>query len=471
MVLQPLTRNSKISIINAEQFLSILKNTKISKLDQFCSLDVKSLFTSVPTAELLDIVKIKLQNDPTLIERTSLSIDTILNLVKFSINSTYFQFKDKFYKQKLGLAMGSSLSPVLAEIFMQYYEEKLLKKFPKSPVLIVRYVDDYFVIYRKRVFSLDKFLECCNSIHPSIQLTIENEKDGQIPFLDLMITRSEGKISTAVYRKPTSTNITLHSDSNHSFSTKFSVACSMFRRAYKYCSDKTSLDLELKNVNNILSKSCYSKQFIQKAHNRIINPLPKKAPEQFWTTIVVPYIPGLSEKFSQSCSNLAKVRVAFKTQQTLRSLLMHVKPKCEPALRNCVYRVPCADCASIYIGQTKRHAPKRLSEHDDSVFKAFDPEKCDTNGYQLAQHAHELGHKFDWAKASAIKFEPHLGKRLVLESIAIQHFKNVISQASHQLDKLWHQFFTTDDIDRLFSKSHLIPDAISTRVRRTQRAR
>jgi hypothetical protein len=283
-----------------------------------------------------------------------------------------------------------------------------------------------------------------------------------------MITRSEGKISTSVYRKPTSTCVTLHFDSNHSFSTKFSIACAMFRRAYNYCSDKNLLDSEIKTINDILLKSCYPIKFIKKAHYRVKFPPPKKAPEQFAATIVIPYVQGKSENISQISSKFARVRVAFSNKNTIRRLLMQVKPKSAPALRNCIYCVPCADCQCIYIGQTKRHVPNRLKEHDDSCYRAFDPSKCDASGYLLAKHAHENGHKFDWANASAIKIERNYFMRLVLEAAAILSHDNVISQPSHQIDKIWIPFFKQEG-PKAFSRKYMIPDCISTRVRRPRR--
>jgi hypothetical protein len=149
---------------------------------------------------------------------------------------------------------------------------------------------------------------------------------------------------------------------------------------------------------------------------------------------------------------------------------MNVKPDCAPAQRNCVYYVPCADCRCVYIGQTKRHAPVRLSEHDDAVSKTFNPQKMNSSGYQLAEYAHQLGHKFDWKNATAIKFEPNLQKRLVIESTAIKSNKNPISQANHQLDKIWMPFVRSA-ADSYFAKVFQISDVISSSVRRTRRAR
>ena len=64
--------------------------------------------------------------------------------------------------------------------------------------------------------SLDVFLEHLNSQSEHIKFTMEVEKDNQIPFLDVLITkRNEGTLGHQVYRKKTHTDRYLHADSHH----------------------------------------------------------------------------------------------------------------------------------------------------------------------------------------------------------------------------------------------------------------
>jgi hypothetical protein len=46
-------------------------------------------------------------------------------------------------------------------------------------------------------------LEEVNKMHKSMEFTIEKEKEGIIPFLDLLISREKGIFEFEVYRKPT----------------------------------------------------------------------------------------------------------------------------------------------------------------------------------------------------------------------------------------------------------------------------
>ena len=77
------------------------------------------------------------------------------------------------------MAMGSLVSPIVANLYMEYFEQKALSTDP-TPRLWWRYVDDTFVI-QKEVNKQD-FLQQVNSVDPAIQFTVENNKeDGACP--------------------------------------------------------------------------------------------------------------------------------------------------------------------------------------------------------------------------------------------------------------------------------------------------
>ncbi|XP_072400412.1 uncharacterized protein [Diabrotica undecimpunctata] len=112
--------------------------------------------------------------------------------------------------------MGSPLSPVIANLFMQDIEERAIRTAEYKPKLWLRYVEDTFIIWTHGVDKLTEFLEYINSIHPKIKFTMELESNQQLPFLDVLIIKKEnGNIGYTVYRKPTHTDRYLHADSHH----------------------------------------------------------------------------------------------------------------------------------------------------------------------------------------------------------------------------------------------------------------
>ncbi len=97
--------------------------------------------------------------------------------------------------------MGKSPSPIVADLFMSDLEHVALLTSPLVPKLFVRYVDDCFMIWPHGKAALDEFVSHINNRHPSIKFTMELEKDGRLPFLDVLVFHQNAGISTTVYRK------------------------------------------------------------------------------------------------------------------------------------------------------------------------------------------------------------------------------------------------------------------------------
>ena len=157
------------------------------------SLDVVSLFTKVPTDETLAVVRDKLAADPLLEERTSIPTDNLKEMLTFCVETTYFGMGSDIYRQEEGLTMGSPLSPVLANIYMEYFEE--------------------------------------------IQSTMEKEQDNKIPFFEVLVTRTEQRFRSSVYRKPTFTGQYLNFKSHHPYTVKKGIVRCLQHRTKTISSD------------------------------------------------------------------------------------------------------------------------------------------------------------------------------------------------------------------------------------------
>ncbi|XP_072030595.1 uncharacterized protein [Amphiura filiformis] len=187
-ILSPLVGKTDRHLNNSEDLVN--KLSKFTLLDSEClvSYDVTALFTSVPVDETLGIIKTLLMNDSTLESRTDLSPQQITELLSTCLKTTYFVYEGNFYIQSEGAAMGSPVSPIIANLFMEAFEEKALSSFSNPPRYWGRYVDDTMVIIQKS--DLDSFTAHLNSIHDAIKFTIEHELNNRIAMLDTLITRA-----------------------------------------------------------------------------------------------------------------------------------------------------------------------------------------------------------------------------------------------------------------------------------------
>ena len=109
-----------------------------------CSFEVSSLFTNVPLDETIQISLDKMYTlpNPPKLPRTVLK-----DLLVFATRRSHFVFDDQYYDQVDGVAMGSPLGPVLANIFMCHFEEKWVMNNSDRPSVWFRYVDDTFYFY------------------------------------------------------------------------------------------------------------------------------------------------------------------------------------------------------------------------------------------------------------------------------------------------------------------------------------
>ncbi|KFD64585.1 hypothetical protein M514_23187 [Trichuris suis] len=393
-IIQPLTGGRSSHVSNRKDFCAALKSIQISKTDFMVSYDVKDLFTSILIPHTLNILQSLLDSDSSLGERTKLSPFQIVKLVSFCVREgNYFRFQGSFFRQNNGAPMGSPLSPVLAELFMEHLKETAFEGTdnPWAPRLFKRYVDDIFAIVKKG--QEEALLEYLNSIFPGqIAFTIEKEVDNKLPFLDVLVHRRGACLRTTVHRKPTHSDRYLHFSSHHPVSVKRGVVTGMVDRAVTIC-DPKFLNSELQHIATALQKNGYPQNFVTSTITRRLH-VPRDRPNDEVSSnqlITIPYYCGLGERL-QRLGRQHGYRVYFKSSPSLRSLVRNDKIRLPFKDRpGVVYEIKCG-CNASYIRETGNTLLDTFNEHYEI--------KCGCNASYIRETGNTLLDRFgDYMKA------------------------------------------------------------------------
>lgn len=131
----------KFRIKNSQQFIRTIRKTRITKGNVLVSYDVVNCFGTIPTALALSII----ERDFHMIEQvTPIPKESFLQMLKLCLEqANYFVFADKFYRQKLGMFMGSSLAPILVERVIEHIVESAIRDLNITPDFWNTYVDDH----------------------------------------------------------------------------------------------------------------------------------------------------------------------------------------------------------------------------------------------------------------------------------------------------------------------------------------
>ena len=231
----------------------------------------------------------------------------------FELNHNY---DGDHYKQIFGCAMGSPISPVLADLVMEDIEETAISTFPYTPKWWFRYVDDSYSCLKKD--QVDEFHKHLNSINPNIQFTLELENNnGQgLPFLDTITSRRGTEIHVDVHKKPTHTDRYLNFSSCHPLYHKRSLVNTLLKRANNIPSTNKGRREETQRVKAVLRDNNYPMCFIRNCERALTQ---QPAEDNFNGFVVLPYVQGVSEK-------IGRILKQQKGQSSLQTTTNHQQP-------------------------------------------------------------------------------------------------------------------------------------------------
>ncbi|MEL6606480.1 MAG: reverse transcriptase domain-containing protein, partial [Cyanobacteria bacterium J06614_10] len=372
-LLSSLTINTH-TLLNSSDFIPqiLSQNAKYFMV----SFDVCSLFTNVPLFETIDLILSKLFSTDDAVFN-GYDKKSFRKLLELSVLDTHFVFDGKLFKQVEGMAMGSPLGPTFANIFMCHLEEQYLSQCPSNfkPVFYKRYVDDTFVLFKDPSHA-NMFLNFINNFHNNIKFTLDSESDGQLSFLDILVSRNFDKFETSVFRKNTFTGLGLNFFSYCSLNFKLNSCRTLLHRAFSVCSTWAKFHDEIRRLTKYFQDNCYPShifpRFIKKFLDQKFQPpvktltVPKKN-----VYISLPYMGNFSyfckSELTSCLSKLypyVKFNFVFKNTLSIGSLFRFKDTLPELMRSNVVYSFTCPKCNfGTYIGCTSRLLKVRIDSH------------------------------------------------------------------------------------------------------------
>ena len=250
-------------IDNATEVLKKLKKVNRTKgARHFDSFDFSTLYTNIPHDLLLDSISqliseayrirgakyLIVQGDGTAYWSNTMSTrdhsiteDQLVKQIKFLVENIYIQVGNKIFRQTIGIPMGTDCAPLLANLFLFYYEYKFMKEKLKQNSQVAkifsntfRYIDDLLTL------NNPTFEQEISNIYPQqLELKRTTETDSRLSYLDLEVNISNRRFTTAVFDKRDGFNFHIvnfpHMDSNIPSKPAYGVYISQLVRIGRIC--------------------------------------------------------------------------------------------------------------------------------------------------------------------------------------------------------------------------------------------
>lgn len=409
------------TIKNRNELLTDLDRIKLPDSYTLLSFDIVNLYTNIPTKESLKIIKQlitekKGQNDET---------NMINNLFTFCFQQNFCNFNNTIYTYEEGLPMGSPLSGIIADIYMNKIENDLIinDNNPHKDKIIIwkRYVDDILVILNTEKKEIIQGLHTyINSINNKIKFTREIEENGKLNFLDLTIEKNKEQLQYEIYRKQTQTDGIIPFNSFHHSTQKMTAIHAYLHRAYN---SNLQEDKKLKEINiikqitnnNKFPTDTINKMITKYEYNKHLNnntTLTQRTNSEKIKYRTIQY-PGYISTKINTIFRKYNIKLAYKNNNTITKRLTNNKEPTPMMKKNGIYKLQCGTCRATYIGETGRALETRIKEHltrDSSNF----------GRHIIFNDTHE----FDKTKNASLIHNMEKGSLMeLLESYEINKFK------------------------------------------------
>ena len=227
LLFQPYVKNTTSYIKDSQNLIQKTADIHFPEHSKIYSCDFESLYTNIDLDHAVFILMSFFRN---VLNEKELNLVGLYYLIKLVFDNNYFKFKDKFYKQKVGIAMGTKCGPSIANLYIACLEEKFLKI--HRPLSYYRFIDDIFLVTSES-FNIDYLKNSFGYL--KLNIVCENI----VNFLDLNISicKITNRLVFSLYIKPTNTFSYLLTESNHPNFIFKNIPKGLFFRIRRICTN------------------------------------------------------------------------------------------------------------------------------------------------------------------------------------------------------------------------------------------
>jgi hypothetical protein len=257
--------------------LSLIKTLEMTKFDQdnnLFTVDFKSLFTNIPCDHAVELIKeiafmhqLECQN-----------IHFIIELLEVTLKYNAMDFMGETFIQIFGIAMGTNIAPIIANLYLAMLEKKLKEQTKDDPKMIwpslwKRFIDDGFGIIKGLKKDVEYFVHKFNSMVKSIKID-KIEFGDKVHFLDLSIYKGRrffaiGKFDIKLYQKEENIYAYIPFNSMHLQHTIVNFVIGELNRYVKCNSEKLYFLQNKFAFFKKLRNRGYKKTFLQKHFGKV----------------------------------------------------------------------------------------------------------------------------------------------------------------------------------------------------------
>lgn len=228
----------------------------------FANLHINDLCTTILHKQALEALERFLNEFVPDRQIQSVSIDTLLQLVRCVLENQHFVFESKIYRQIKGCGSGSPLHQLLANIYLFYWQEDLVKVLVSNNEIFGRCLDEIIFTWNKSEHGLQTLIQqTIQSQFPLLSLT--STIGTKVNYLDVQISHIDGQLRTRINHDRDREPRTLPFLLDHPFPMYSTLIQACLIRAVLVGSKVSDFQAEHHDIERTFLKNGFTMQYIR----------------------------------------------------------------------------------------------------------------------------------------------------------------------------------------------------------------